>query len=76
MVRIFDCVLISICPPARLWKQFVEFAVDVGYVSSGERFEQDLKAGVVPADLPTWVAVWIMDKCMGELPSWFAVFAH
>jgi hypothetical protein len=49
-----------------LWKQFVTFAAQVGYISSVNEFENSLKTGSVPADIPTWVAVWIMDKYVSE----------
>ncbi|THH15859.1 hypothetical protein EUX98_g9395 [Antrodiella citrinella] len=47
---------------ARLYEQFAEFCVEVGYVKKASDIEEFVLKRRVPAEVPTWVAVWVMDK--------------
>lgn len=44
------------------WKQFTEFCQHVGYVSTAAEVDELVEAGSIPEAMPTWIALWIMDK--------------
>ncbi|KAG6378987.1 hypothetical protein JVT61DRAFT_13277 [Boletus reticuloceps] len=46
---------------ANYWNQFKEFAVTIGRAKSPS--EVDALFPNIPADFPTWIALWIMHKC-------------
>ncbi|KAF8833104.1 hypothetical protein BDN67DRAFT_1017948 [Paxillus ammoniavirescens] len=43
------------------WNHFKEFVFSIGKVKSSS--DVDLLFPNIPADFPTWIALWIMDKC-------------
>lgn len=46
----------------RQFQHFVNFCAEIGFVDSSEALVASFKAGIVPAETPTWVAFWIMKR--------------
>lgn len=53
---------IKFCIFLRLYKGFLKFLVSLGQYTSSDDAEEAFKAKLRPAILPTFIALWIMDK--------------
>ncbi|OBZ78715.1 hypothetical protein A0H81_00663 [Grifola frondosa] len=45
----------------RLWQQFTEFCAELQFVDDPEDIDKSFPN--FPKELPTWIAVWIMNRC-------------
>lgn len=44
------------------WTQFTEFCFRIGYVATSQEVDELVESGNIPEMMPTWIALWIMDK--------------
>jgi hypothetical protein len=58
---VFFSLVLRVNLACRLWKGFKKFCVEVGYATDGV-FVAIEGGGTIPSDVPTWIAVWIMEK--------------
>jgi hypothetical protein len=49
----------------RLWKGFKKFCNEVGYATDTV-FDAIEAGGNIPGNMPTWIAVWIMQKYLNH----------
>jgi hypothetical protein len=50
----------------RFWNQFTQFCHKIGYVSSATAVDDLVNVGNILASMPTWIALWIMDKSVAN----------
>ncbi|KAJ3530099.1 hypothetical protein NM688_g7757 [Phlebia brevispora] len=47
----------------RYFNDFLRFCETIGFVESAQVLRLEFEKGYIQADVPTWIAYWIMDKC-------------
>ena len=51
----------GLTPISRLWRQFTEFCIEMEWIKSVDEWTETFPE--LPMELPTWIVVWISDKC-------------